>query len=73
MNKKKQITIYDISEEAGVSIATVSRVLNDTQLLHHRSPNAQVFLLLEINGLPHGTALSFLRRYAPVNTALIIG
>ena len=30
MNKKKQITIYDISEEAGVSIATVSRVLNDS-------------------------------------------
>lgn len=30
MNKKKQITIYDISEAAGVSIATVSRVLNDS-------------------------------------------
>lgn len=30
MEKKKQITIYDISKEAGVSIATVSRVLNDS-------------------------------------------
>lgn len=40
VNKKKQITIYDISEEAGVSIATVSRVLNDSPKVSRKTKGA---------------------------------
>ncbi len=33
MQKKSNITIYDVAEKAGVSISTVSRVMNDSDLV----------------------------------------
>ena len=49
MNKKKQITIYDISEEAGVSIATVSRVLNDSPKVS-RKTKERVLDIIQASG-----------------------
>ena len=35
-DEKKKVTIYSVAHEAGVSLATVSRVINDSSLVKEK-------------------------------------
>lgn len=65
------ITIYDIAEEAGVSIATVSRVFNDNPRVSE-STRATVLEVAERLGYqPHVSARSLARRQTETISAVI--
>lgn len=54
--KKKQINIYDISEKAGVSIATVSRVINDSEKVSAKTREKVLALIEEMDYAPNAYA-----------------
>ena len=54
----KQITIYDISQEAGVSIATVSRVLNGSHKVSEKTKEKVLAVIKEMNYEPNVFARS---------------
>ena len=56
MEKKKQITIYDISKEAGVSIATVSRVLNDSPKVSKKTKERILTIIQDFGYEPNAFA-----------------
>ena len=54
----KQTTIYDISQIAGVSIATVSRVLNDSTKVSEKTKERVLAVIKELNYEPNVFARS---------------
>lgn len=58
----KQITIYDIAKEANVSVATVSRVLNDTAPVKGSTRAVIEDIIKKYNFQPNGMARSLLKK-----------
>ena len=54
--KEKQHTIYDISKKAGVSIATVSRVLNDSPKVSQKTRERVLAVIKESGYEPNAYA-----------------
>ncbi len=70
-DEKKKVTIYSVANEAGVSLATVSRVINDSSLVKEETrkkvENAILKLGYKPNAIAQGLALK-----KTTNIALII-
>lgn len=62
MNKMKRITIYDVAKEADVSLATVSRVINDSNVVREDTRNRVQEAIEKLgykpNAIAQGLALS---------------
>lgn len=56
MDKKEKATIYDISEKCGVSIATVSRVLNNSVKVTNETREKVLRVMAEMGYKPNGFA-----------------
>lgn len=56
MDKKEKATIYDISEKCGVSIATVSRVLNNSDKVTEATREKVLKVMEEMGYKPNGFA-----------------
>jgi LacI family transcriptional regulator len=58
----KQITIYDIAQEANVSVATVSRVINNTAPVRHSTRTKIMDLIRKYNFQPNALARSLTKK-----------
>ncbi|MBV9463151.1 MAG: LacI family DNA-binding transcriptional regulator [Verrucomicrobiae bacterium] len=56
MGKTGKVTVDVISQKAGVSTATVSRVLNDSPLVHPRTKRKVLRIVQELNYVPNALA-----------------
>jgi LacI family transcriptional regulator len=56
MSKTEKITVDVISQRAGVSTATVSRVLNDSPLVHPKTKRKVMKIVQELNYVPNALA-----------------
>ena len=56
IEKEKQHTIYDISKKAGVSIATVSRVLNNSPKVSQKTKERVLEIINESGYEPNAYA-----------------
>lgn len=56
------VTIYDVARAAGVSIATVSRVLNSPQRVNERTRQAVLVAIEQLNFVPRADAMARARR-----------
>ena len=56
--KTNEITIYDIAESAGVSVATVSRVINNNPQVNKKTRAKVLKVLQEKNYVPNMNARS---------------
>jgi len=65
------ITIYDIAEKAGVSIATVSRVFNDNPRVSESTRQTVLEVAEKLGYQPHATARSLARRQTETISAVI--
>lgn len=65
------VTIYDIAEKAGVSIATVSRVFNNSPRVSVNSRERVHAIARELGYQPHASAQSLARRKANLVAAVI--
>ncbi|NNF03557.1 MAG: LacI family DNA-binding transcriptional regulator [Rhodothermales bacterium] len=65
------ITIYDIAEKAGVSIATVSRVFNDSPRVSDKTRDRVMNVAAELGYQPHASARSLARRRTEIVSAVI--
>jgi LacI family transcriptional regulator len=65
------VTIYDIAREAGVSIATVSRVVNGHERVADATREQVLAVALELGYQPHASARSLARRRSNVIAAVI--
>lgn len=65
------ITIYDIAEEAGVSIATVSRVFNDNPRVSETTRAAVLKVAERLGYQPHVSARSLARRQTETISAIV--
>lgn len=65
------ITIYDIAEEAGVSIATVSRVFNDNPRVSESTRAAVLAVADRLGYQPHVSARSLARRQTETISAIV--
>ena len=65
------LTIYDIASKAGVSIATVSRVFNDSPRVSDKTRAAVLQVASELGYQPHASARSLARRRTEVVSAVI--
>lgn len=62
------MTIYDIAKEAGVSIATVSRVLNDSDSVRPKTKERVLAAMAKLNYIPNAFA-----RGLGLNSMSVIG
>lgn len=62
MNDKKDVTVYDIAKEAGVSVATVSRVLNDSAPVRAKTKEKVVAVMEKHNFQPNALARSLSKK-----------
>lgn len=69
--KSKKITIVDIAEKANVSVTTVSRVINDSELVGRKTRNKVLKVINELNYIPNKMAQSFAKQRSKT-IALII-
>lgn len=51
-----KITIYDVADAAGVSLATVSRVINDSGVVNEKTRNKVQKVINDLNYVPSGVA-----------------
>jgi len=65
------VTIYDIAEEAGVSIATVSRVFNDNPRVSEATRASVIQIAERLGYQPHVSARSLARRQTETVSAII--
>lgn len=65
------VTIYDIAREAGVSIATVSRVVNGHECVSPATREQVLDAALRLGYQPHASARSLARRRSSVISAVI--
>lgn len=65
------VTIYDIAREAGVSIATVSRVVNGHECVAAMTRDQVMSVAMRLGYQPHASARSLARRRASVVAAVI--
>ena len=65
------VTIYDIAERAGFSIATVSRVFNDNPRVSEKTRLAVIQAAEELGYQPHASARSLARRQTETISAII--
>ncbi len=65
------ITIYDIAEEAGVSIATVSRVFNDNPRVSESTRAAVLEVAERLGYQPHVSARSLARQQTETISAIV--
>ncbi|MDX1741089.1 MAG: LacI family DNA-binding transcriptional regulator, partial [Rhodothermales bacterium] len=65
------VTIYDIAERAKVSIATVSRVLNNNPRVSAKTRSRVLEVAQELGYEPHPSARSLARRRSSVVSAVI--
>lgn len=70
-NKLKVLTIKDIAKEAGVSICTISRVLNDSELVAKKTRKKVKKIIDDLNFIPNEMARGLLKRSSK-SIALII-
>jgi LacI family transcriptional regulator len=54
------VTIKDVAREAGVSVATVSRVFNDSDLVHEDTRQRVRGIAEQLRYVPHGAARSLI-------------
>lgn len=59
---QKAVTIYDIAQEAGVSISTVSRVLNDSGYVGAKTRRRILNAIRKFDYLPNATARSMVNK-----------
>lgn len=55
-NEKKKVTIYSVAHEAGVSLATVSRVINDSSLVKEETKERVEKAILKLGYRPNAIA-----------------
>jgi LacI family transcriptional regulator len=65
------LTIYDIASKAGVSIATVSRVFNDSPKVSAKARESVLKVAAELGYQPHASARNLARRRTDVVSAVI--
>lgn len=65
------VTIYDIAEQAGVSIATVSRVFNDSPRVSPETRQRVLQIARGLNYQPHASAQSLARQNTRLISAVI--
>jgi LacI family transcriptional regulator len=65
------VTIYDIAEKAGFSIATVSRVFNDNPRVSDATRTSILSAAQELGYQPHASARSLARRQTETISAII--
>src|SRR5690625_2193755 len=63
---KKKITIIDVEKDAGVSVATVSYVLNDVEKVSNEKKNRVLKAIEELNYRPDFTAISLSKRESKI-------
>lgn len=63
---KKKITIRDVAKHAGVSVATVSYVLNDVEKVSNETKNRVLKAIEELNYRPDFTAISLSKRESKI-------
>jgi DNA-binding LacI/PurR family transcriptional regulator len=56
MEPKNPVTIFDIAEAAGVSVSTVSRILNDKPDVSEKTRQQVLRIIQELNYTPHAQA-----------------
>ncbi len=56
MDPKDPVTIFDIAEAAGVSVSTVSRILNDKPDVSEKTRQQVLKIIQELNYAPHAQA-----------------
>ena len=56
------VTIRDIANEAGVSMATVSKVINDKQYVSHQTREKVLAVMKKLNYAPNASAANLARR-----------
>lgn len=56
MDVKNPVTIFDIAEKAGVSVSTVSRILNDKPDVSKKTRHQVLQIIEELNYTPHAQA-----------------
>lgn len=66
MEKKKTITIYDIAKEAGVSVATVSRVVNNSNVVKPETAKKVKALIDKYDFSPNATARNLSNRKSSI-------
>jgi len=71
MKKQKEITIYDLAEKLGVSIATVSRALNNDEKVSKKTKKAIAQLAEEL-GYRHNSFASNLRKQKTNTIGVIV-
>ncbi|HSC52993.1 MAG TPA: LacI family DNA-binding transcriptional regulator [Phnomibacter sp.] len=71
MNKQKDITIYDIAEILGISIATVSRALNDDEKVSKKTKKSVADLAAKL-GYRHNNFASNLRKQKTNTIGVIV-
>lgn len=62
MKKKQRPTIYDVAHEAGVSITTVSRVLNAPSMVKEKTKELVLKVIKDLQFIPHAEASSRSRK-----------
>ncbi|NNE69727.1 MAG: LacI family DNA-binding transcriptional regulator [Rhodothermales bacterium] len=65
------VTIYDIASKAGVSIATVSRVFNESPRVSPSTRSNVLEVAAQLGYQPHATARSLARRKSSIVSAVI--
>lgn len=68
---KKRITIYDVAKEANVSLATVSRVINNSEAVKKSTRDAVLNAIKELNYVPNAVAQTLALKKS-ANIALVV-
>ena len=71
MTFEKEVTIYDLARELGISIATVSRALNDDPAVSKKTKK-KISELAQVKGYRHNNFASSLRKQKTNTIGVII-